>query len=94
MRCHRRLRDAKAAELLRVRAALRGDRSALRESPLAPEADTLSLVDLATWCDRIGSQPEWPFDAAALRRFGLYLLIPLASWVGAALVERLLDFVL
>jgi len=30
-------------------------------------------------------------DASAFRRFGFYLLIPLGSWLGSALVERLLD---
>lgn len=88
---HRRMRDAKDAELARVRRALRGDRAALRDSPLAAEAERLSLVELGVWLDRMESLREWPFDASALRRFGLYLLIPLASWVGAALVERLVD---
>jgi hypothetical protein len=34
---------------------------------------------------------EWPFDASTFRRFGLYLMIPLGSWMGAALVERLIN---
>lgn len=88
---HRRMRDARDAELARVRRALRGDRAALRESPLAPEADRLSIVELSAWLDRIETLRDWPFDASSLRRFGLYLLIPLASWVAAALVERLVD---
>jgi hypothetical protein len=33
---------------------------------------------------------EWPFDAPTLTRFFLYVAIPLGSWVGGALVERLL----
>jgi hypothetical protein len=88
---HRAIQDAKAAELVRVRSALAGDRSGLRDSPLAADAERLSVVDLAVWKDRVEALREWPFDAAALRRFGLYLLIPLGSWVGAALVERLVD---
>jgi hypothetical protein len=39
---------------------------------------------------RIASVPEWPFDTPTIARFGLYLLIPLGSWLGGALVERLL----
>lgn len=31
---------------------------------------------------------EWPIDLPALGRFGLYVTIGLASWLGAALVER------
>ena len=37
---------------------------------------------------------EWPFDASTLARFGLYLLIPLGSWAGGALVERLINAIL
>jgi hypothetical protein len=37
---------------------------------------------------RIESVREWPFDTSTLRRFGLFLLIPLVSWIGGALVER------
>jgi hypothetical protein len=85
------VRQAKVAELGRLRSALGGDPDALRGSPLAAEAGRLSTVDLVVWRDRVEALREWPFDASVLRRFGLYLLIPLASWVGAALVERLVD---
>jgi hypothetical protein len=33
---------------------------------------------------------EWPFDAPTLARFLLYVAIPLGSWIGGALAERLL----
>lgn len=88
---HRRIRQAKAAELARVRSALAGDRGALDGSPLRADADRLSTLDLVQWRDRVASLREWPFDAGVLRRFGLYLLIPVASWIAAALVERLVD---
>ena len=39
---------------------------------------------------RIESVREWPFDAPTLTRFFLYVAIPLGSWIGGALVERLL----
>lgn len=42
----------------------------------------------------MGLPPEWPFDAGVLRRFGLYVLIPVASWVLGALVEPFVDRVL
>jgi hypothetical protein len=51
----------------------------------------LSLTDLLAYQERIESLRDWPMDASAFRRFGLYLLIPLGSWLGSALVERLLD---
>ena len=37
---------------------------------------------------------EWPFDTSTLLRFAIYLLIPLASWSGGAVVERLIDSLL
>jgi hypothetical protein len=33
---------------------------------------------------------EWPFDTSTLLRFAIYLLIPLASWSGGAVVERMI----
>ena len=37
---------------------------------------------------------EWPIDYQARLRFGLYLVIPLGSWLGGAFVERTLSAVL
>ena len=84
-------RGRKAAELAKIRRALGGARRALRDSPLAPEADRLTMVGLVLWRDHVATLREWPFEAAVLRRFALYLLIPLGSWVGAAFVERVVD---
>jgi hypothetical protein len=56
--------------------------------------DDVRLPGLLAWESRVESVPEWPIDAAALRRIALYLLIPLGSWVGGALVERLVDALL
>ncbi len=52
------------------------------------------LGDLLAWRAHVAGVPEWPLDLSVLRRYGLCLVIPLASWVGGALVERLLDTVL
>jgi hypothetical protein len=30
---------------------------------------------------------EWPFDVSTLARFAAFLLLPLGSWLGGALVE-------
>jgi hypothetical protein len=35
-----------------------------------------------------------PFDTPTLVRFALFLLIPLGSWLGGAVVERVVDLVL
>jgi hypothetical protein len=36
----------------------------------------------------------WPFDAPIRLRFTLFLLLPLGSWLGGALVERAVDTLL
>ena len=48
------------------------------------------LPGLLAYMNQIESVREWPFDAPTLTRFFLYVAIPLGSWVGGALVERLL----
>ena len=48
------------------------------------------IPGLLAFENRIESVREWPFDAPTLTRFFLYVAIPLGSWVGGALVERLL----
>jgi hypothetical protein len=89
---HRAIQEAKAAELERIRRAIAGDAAALEGSPIGPHAKSLSVVELLAYRDRIESLREWPFDGSMLRRFGLYLLIPLGSWICAAMVERWVDF--
>lgn len=79
---HRVLSEAKRIELVRVRreiADARRDRADDR------------LPGLLAWEGRIERVSEWPVDAASLRRLGIFVLLPLGSWVGAALVERLVD---
>ena len=49
------------------------------------------LPGLLAYAKTIESVREWPFDAPTLTRFFLYAAIPLGSWIGGALVERLLD---
>lgn len=39
----------------------------------------------------IESAREWPIDAANVLRFIGYLLLGLGSWLGGAVVERILD---
>jgi hypothetical protein len=49
------------------------------------------MVFLLSYRASLEAIPEWPFDVNAVRRFGLYLLIPVGSWVASALVERVVD---
>ncbi len=52
------------------------------------------LADWIAYRGLIESVHEWPVDAPTLRRFALYLAIPLGSWLGGALVERMVDALL
>ena len=87
---HRRLRDTKERELRAVEAAVRGDPRALEATRLAGRTD-LRLADLLAYRELVEGIPNWPFDSAGLRRLLLYLLIPIGSWLGGAVVERMLS---
>jgi hypothetical protein len=79
---HRVLRAAKRSELEEVRRQIAEARRAREDT---------RLPGLVAWEARIEGLSEWPIDATALRRTGLFLLLPVASWVASALVERLVD---
>ncbi len=91
---HRLISRLKQEELERVRAAIRGDRSALADSGIATQAETLSLADLLAYRDTITSVREWPVRSPTFLRVFLLLMIPVGSWIGGALVERMLSSVL
>ena len=84
----RRVRALKRAELAMVRAALREVRAVALEGTTSGGG---RLADLLAYEARLHAVAEWPIDASTLARLGLYLLFGLGSWVGAAVVERMLD---
>jgi len=87
---HRAIRAAKRAELARIDPELR----AVREAALRGDTqESGRLADLLAWRSFVESVREWPLDGSLLARFGLYVLIPLGSWLGGALVERSLSAV-
>jgi hypothetical protein len=86
---HRRIRAAKREELERIHAAARAERDAL----LAGGPGT-RLPALLALRQQVAEVREWPVDLSTLARVALYLGIGLGSWVGAALVERVLEAVL
>jgi len=66
-----------------------------RDDALTSDVSTQGrLNDLLAYKIQVESTPEWSFDSSTLLRFGLYLLIPVASMVGGALVERVVDMAL
>jgi hypothetical protein len=87
----RRIAGAKQAELERVDTELRRVRDAALEGD---ERSQDRLAGLLSYRSYVSDLREWPFDTSTSRRFALYLLIPLGSWFGGAIVERLLGAVI
>jgi hypothetical protein len=88
---HRNILALKRAELDRLRDEIRVERAAVTESALSVRAASPRLANLIAYHQLIVRVREWPIDFANLLRFFLYLFIGLGSWLGGAIVERLLD---
>jgi hypothetical protein len=84
---HRAIRAAKDAELLTVRGAIARARTAAVVGGAATAEDTMRLGGLLAYEARIAGVSEWPFDVGTFVRFGLFLALPLGSWIAGALVE-------
>ena len=52
------------------------------------------MADLVAYRSLVQGVREWPFDVSTLARFLLFGALGVGSWLGGALVERLLDVVL
>lgn len=91
---HRRILAAKQAELARVREVLRDGRRRLLESGATGSTPPWRMADVLAYEARVASIATWPFDLSTLVRFALYVALGLGSWLGAAVVERLLGAVL
>ncbi len=92
---YHRIREAKRRELELVNERVRRERARILESE-GPDAEAAAgtLPGLLAYKQFVESVREWPFDSSTLLRFALYLGLPIGSWLGGALVERLLDLVL
>lgn len=84
---HRRLSELKRLELKQVRSNICG----LRDLQTRSAEDAQQLRAELALENRLMEVSEWPFDAGTYVRVILYVFLGLGSWVGAALVERLLD---
>jgi hypothetical protein len=80
------IRAAKHAELERLREQIRAARAETDTAVASPR-----LANLTGYYQLIDSASEWPIDAANLLKFIGYLLLGLGSWLGGAVVERILD---
>jgi hypothetical protein len=74
-----------------LKTRLPADRSSIRVSGQVTDQHAMSLAEVAAYQHLIEGVREWPFDTSSLLRFGFYLLIPLGSWFGGAMVERVVD---
>jgi hypothetical protein len=90
---HRRILQAKRDELLRVNAALRGDESVQAGLSLGARGPSgaFSPADLLAYRSFVDGSREWALDSSAWLRSAFYLAIPLGSWLGGAIVERVLE---
>jgi hypothetical protein len=87
---HRRIHVAKQAELERVRTAIERARDALL-GPGAAAGEGEHMPGLLAYEQRIASVAEWPFAAPQIARFALVVAIGLGSWLGGAVVDRLVE---
>jgi len=88
---HARIREVKEAELSWVRGEIEHAVAALRRDEPADAMLAARVPALVAWEARVAEAREWPFDAGTRARFLLLLLVPLGSWLGGALVERVVD---
>jgi hypothetical protein len=87
---HRLIRDAKRRELDWCRDALIRERAKLRE----PGAERSRIDEIVAYRGVVEGVSAWPADSSTFVRISLYLLIPLGSWAGGAVVERFVDSLL
>ena len=86
----KKIKTAKGKELDWCRLTLKKSRDKLKTGAGSQQ----SIAELAAYKTIIENVRSWPFDNPTLVRFSLYILIPLGSWLGGALVERGLDLFL
>ena len=89
---HDRISVEKQAQLEKVRTQIRDAWEQVVDRRDASAGDWLSaLLDLEMRLERVRA---WPYDTSIWLKFGLYMLLGLGSWFGAAAVERLLNSLL
>jgi hypothetical protein len=90
---HLRLQAAKQQELAKINRQIEQQRpEAVTALDDAQSLDQLNR--LLFYRREINQVSEWPFDMPVLTRLGLYLILPPLTWVGAALIENLVDALL
>jgi len=88
-----RIHARKREEVQRVDGAIRRESEARLEPAGEWQDAHARLSDLVVYRGMLQSLHTWPIDVSTLLRFGLYLVVGLGSWLGAAFVERLVGLV-
>jgi len=91
---HRSIAAAKEAELAQVAEAIRRERDRALVPGCDGAAQTGRLADWVAYQAFVRSIREWPFDLSIVSRSVLLIGLGAGSWLGGALVERLLDWLL
>jgi hypothetical protein len=91
---HRSIAAAKAAELAVVADAIRSERARALAPRRADAPEDARLGNLIAYQGFVRSISEWPFDLSIVSRSALLIVLGAGSWLGGALVERLLDLLL
>ncbi len=86
-----RIAAAKRAEILRVNRALEQEREVLLAGRAAAGG---RVAELLAWRALVEGVREWPVGLPTLLRSGLFVLLGIGSWLGGAVVERLLEALL
>ena len=89
-----RIAEEKARELGRLRGALADAQAVALAEGTGARAAAARLPGLIALERRIDDVREWPFDTASWLRLALYVALGLGSWLGGAIMERLIDVVL
>lgn len=87
---HQRVRSEKERVLGALRRAIRTERERVARGDGAGGR----LADLLAYEARIAGVSEWPIEGFTLLRLSFYLLLPVGSWLGGALVERFVSRVI
>lgn len=88
---HRRLKLAKAESLNQLESEIRATGGL---DKLSDPEQRRALSELLVVREELRRLPEWPFDMDLLARLGIYLIIVPLTWVGAALIENVVNLVI
>lgn len=84
---HQAILKAKSEELSRINQSI----SDVQRRDTTPDQFVNELNPLLSYRREITETREWPFDLGFYSRLFFYLLIPPFTWVGAALIEQVVD---